>query len=142
MNRVRRKAAWGGLALCCTFSAALGAEPSAKADLPTSQPAHSAASQPSDLAAPKTDGNDLSTLSLEDLMNVQVYSAAKHSQKASETPAAISVISQDDMRRSYFTTIPECSAWFRDWTWLRSMPISGRSAPVGSTTYMPTNSWS
>lgn len=51
--------------------------------------------------------NDLTSLSLEDLMNVEVYSASKYTQRVSEVPAAITVISQDDIRRSGFTTIPE-----------------------------------
>lgn len=106
MIRVRRRAAWEGLTLCCAFAAALGIERSARGDIPTTQPIRAAGTQPSE-PAPKTDGNDLSSLSLEDLMNVQVYSAAKHAQKASETPAAISVISQEDIRRSGLTSIPE-----------------------------------
>lgn len=106
MNRVRRKSAWGGLTLCCALATAAGLERSARADVPTTQPTRAAGTQPSE-SAPKADGNDLTSLSLEDLMNVQVYSAAKHSQKASETPAAVSVISQEDIRRSSFTTIPE-----------------------------------
>jgi iron complex outermembrane receptor protein len=80
----------------------------------TSQPAGPPTSQPLDgtgqkslLGPPVKSGDDLTSLSLEDLMNVQVYSAAKHAQKAAETPAAITVLTQEDMRRSGMTTIPE-----------------------------------
>src|SRR5207253_8584458 len=39
-------------------------------------------------------------MSLEDLMNVEITSVSKHKQKVSQAPAAISVITQDDIRRS------------------------------------------
>src|SRR5262249_36577508 len=50
---------------------------------------------------------DLTNLSLQDLMNVQVYSAAKKSEPIFDTPAAITVITPDDIRRSGATNIPE-----------------------------------
>lgn len=103
----RRKAAGCTLTLACAVAAGLGAAQSAWADIPTTQPARTANTQPSEAVAAKTGGDDLTSLSLEDLMNVEVYSASKHSQKASETPAAISVITQDDIRRSNMTSIPE-----------------------------------
>jgi len=46
-------------------------------------------------------------MSLEDLMNVQITSVAKQKQKVSQAPAAVSVISQDDIRRSGMSSIPE-----------------------------------
>jgi iron complex outermembrane recepter protein len=49
----------------------------------------------------------LADLSLEDLMNVEVTSVSKKVQTISEAPAAISVISQDDIARSGFSTIPD-----------------------------------
>lgn len=51
--------------------------------------------------------NDLTELSLEDLMNLEVYSAAKKPQKMFHTAAAIYVITPDDIRRSGATSIPE-----------------------------------
>src|ERR1043166_8283877 len=51
--------------------------------------------------------SDLSDASLEDLLNVQVTSVSKKEQKLSGTPAAVFVISQDDIRRSGATNIPD-----------------------------------
>src|SRR6202451_1508448 len=50
---------------------------------------------------------DLSQASLEDLMNIQVTSVSKKEQKLSRTGAAIFVITQDDIRRSGATNIPD-----------------------------------
>jgi iron complex outermembrane recepter protein len=117
----RRQAGGGRLGLACAVAAAvaLAAAQGVRADIPTTKPSArpptsqpgrggTATSQPSETLTAKPAGDgDLTSLSLEDLMNVEVYSAAKHTQKASETPAAISVISQEDIRRSTMTTIPE-----------------------------------
>lgn len=51
--------------------------------------------------------DDLTKLSVDDLMNVEVTSVARKGQKLSETPAAVFVITQEDIRRSGATTIPE-----------------------------------
>src|SRR5215475_3149936 len=50
---------------------------------------------------------DLTSLSLEDLMNVQVTSVSRRPQSLAETAAAVFVITQDDIRRSGVTSIPE-----------------------------------
>jgi iron complex outermembrane receptor protein len=50
---------------------------------------------------------DLSTLTVDDLMNVEVTSVARKEQKLSDTAAAVFVITKDDIRRSGATTIPE-----------------------------------
>ena len=50
---------------------------------------------------------DLTQLSLEDLMNVQVTSVSKKEQKLSRTASAIFVISAEDIRRSGATNIPD-----------------------------------
>lgn len=50
---------------------------------------------------------DLTNLSLEDLMNVQVTSVSRHKEKAYDAPAAVSVITQEDIERSGMTTIPD-----------------------------------
>jgi len=55
----------------------------------------------------REDTNKLTELSLEELMNVEVVSASKTAEKISETSAAIFVITQDDIRRSGVTSIPE-----------------------------------
>jgi iron complex outermembrane receptor protein len=50
---------------------------------------------------------DLKTLSVDDLMNVQVTSVSRHPQKLLDTASAIQVITQEDIRRSGATSIPE-----------------------------------
>jgi iron complex outermembrane recepter protein len=50
---------------------------------------------------------DLAKMSVEDLMNVEVTSVSKKEQKASQTAAAIFVITQDDIRRSGANNIPD-----------------------------------
>jgi iron complex outermembrane receptor protein len=50
---------------------------------------------------------DLTELSIEDLMNIEVTSAAKKAEKLSEVAAAVFVITPEDIRRSGVTTIPE-----------------------------------
>jgi iron complex outermembrane receptor protein len=51
--------------------------------------------------------HDLSKLSIEDLMNIQVTSASKKEQKLSQVAAAIFVITQEDIRRSGAANIPD-----------------------------------
>jgi iron complex outermembrane recepter protein len=51
--------------------------------------------------------DDLASQTLEDLMNVEVTSASKKEQRLSEVAAAIFVITQEDIRRSGATTIPD-----------------------------------
>jgi len=51
--------------------------------------------------------HDFTQLSLEELMNVEVTSVSKRKQKLSGAAAAIFVITQDDIRRSGVTSIPE-----------------------------------
>ncbi len=50
---------------------------------------------------------DLTNLKIEDLMNVDVTSASKKEQKLSRVPAAIFVITQEDIHRSGATNIPD-----------------------------------
>src|SRR5215471_17433847 len=50
---------------------------------------------------------DLSDATLEDLMNMQVTSVSKKEQKLSQAPAAIYVITQEDIRRSGMTTMAD-----------------------------------
>jgi len=65
----------------------------------------------STLSAEKTSGNDavqyLKKLNLEDLINVEVMSVSKKSEKLFETHAAIFVITNEDIKRSGATNIPE-----------------------------------
>src|SRR5450432_2628774 len=50
---------------------------------------------------------DLTKLSVEDLMNVEVTSVSKKEQKLSRVAAAIFVISKEDIRRSGATNVPD-----------------------------------
>jgi iron complex outermembrane receptor protein len=62
--------------------------------------------------APATAGtvptiSELKRLNVEDLMNVEVTSVARHPEKLIETASAIQVITQEQIRRSGATSIPE-----------------------------------
>ena len=52
-------------------------------------------------------GKNLAEASLEDLLNIEVTSASRKEQKLSQVPAAIFVITQEDIRRSGSTNIPD-----------------------------------
>jgi iron complex outermembrane recepter protein len=58
---------------------------------PTSQPA----------------GDDLTNMSLEDLMNVEVTTVSRRPQRVGDAPAAVTVIGQEDIQRSGLDTIPD-----------------------------------
>ena len=60
-----------------------------------------------ELAAGDTPVNDLTQMSIEELLNVEVTSVAKKAQKLSETSAAAYVITSEDIRRSGARCIPE-----------------------------------
>ena len=47
---------------------------------------------------------DLTTLQIEDLMNVDVTSASRKEQKLSEVPAAVFVLTKEDIQRSGATS--------------------------------------
>jgi len=51
--------------------------------------------------------HDLMELSIEDLMKIEITSVSKKAQKISDAAAAIFVITQEDIRRSGVTSIPE-----------------------------------
>src|ERR1700728_3754423 len=50
---------------------------------------------------------ELKQLNVEDLMNVEITSVARHPQKLLDAASAIQVITQEDIRRSGATSIPE-----------------------------------
>jgi iron complex outermembrane receptor protein len=50
---------------------------------------------------------DLTELNLEELMQIEVTSASKKAQKLSTAAAAMTVITQEDIRRSGVTSLPE-----------------------------------
>ena len=53
------------------------------------------------------DRSDLASLSIEDLMEVEVTSVSKHAQPLSDAAAAVYVITNEDIRRSGATSIAE-----------------------------------
>lgn len=57
--------------------------------------------------AAQTKPDDLTQMSIETLMKMKVSSVAKKEQKISQTAAAIYVITQEDIRRSGMTSVPE-----------------------------------
>src|SRR6185503_4931539 len=60
-----------------------------------------------DSAWAKETVNDLTQLSLEDLMDIEVYSPTKKPERLWHTAAAVSIITPKDIRRSGATNIPE-----------------------------------
>jgi iron complex outermembrane recepter protein len=54
-----------------------------------------------------SDTKDITELSVEELMNLTVTSASKKEEPLSKTPAAIFVITSEDIRRGGFTSIPD-----------------------------------
>jgi iron complex outermembrane recepter protein len=52
-------------------------------------------------------GPDLTQVSLEDLMNIEITSASRKEQRATDVAAAVFVITSEDIRRSGMTTIPD-----------------------------------
>jgi iron complex outermembrane receptor protein len=50
---------------------------------------------------------DLTQSSVEDLMNIEITSAGRKQERLADTPAAVYVITSEDIRRSGMTTVPE-----------------------------------
>ena len=65
--------------------------------------------------------SDLMNLGIEDLMNIEVTSVSGKGQNLSDSAAAIFVITQDDLKRSGVTNIPDA---------LRMVPEGGRLGSV------------
>ena len=55
----------------------------------------------------QTTAPDLARASIEDLLNIEITSASRKEQRLSDAPAAVYVITQDDIRRSGMTTVPD-----------------------------------
>jgi iron complex outermembrane recepter protein len=58
-------------------------------------------------AQPAVRAVDLALLSIEDLMNVEITSASRKEERLADVAAAVYVITQEDIRRSGMTTLPE-----------------------------------
>src|SRR3984957_8293228 len=58
-------------------------------------------------AAAQETTKDLTELSLEDLMKVEVYSASKHLQNASDAPSSVTVVTADEIQKHGYRTLAE-----------------------------------
>src|SRR5207247_2421742 len=58
-------------------------------------------------AAGQKPARDLTEASLEELMNIEVTTVSKKEQKLAQAPAAIYVITHEDIRRSGMTSLPD-----------------------------------
>jgi len=90
-------------------------------------------------AWPQQKAADLTSQSLEDLMNVPVISVSRTEQKMSRTAAAIFVITQEDIRRSGATNIPDLLRMVPGVEGHKSTRIPGRLALEDSTRGSATN---
>lgn len=59
------------------------------------------------LAPAPSQGSDIELLSLDELLDLEVVSVAKVPEKVTDTPAAIYIITEEDLRRSGVQSIPE-----------------------------------
>ena len=98
MNRTKSTA----LFLATTTALATFSSAQAVEKFPTTRPTTQASFLPSPIHS-----HDLTDLSLEDLMNVEVTSVSKHKETIADAPAAITVIGQEDIARSGFDRIPD-----------------------------------
>jgi len=62
---------------------------------------------PNSQNAPQSSPGDLTQVSIENLMKLEVSSASKKEQPVSRTAAAVFVLTQEDIRRSGMTTLPD-----------------------------------
>jgi iron complex outermembrane receptor protein len=105
MNRTSRRTA-RVLALACSCALALSwTPPAARGEIV----AVAAAEAEAATVDPTTTGDidQLTKLGIEGLMNVPIYSVSKAPQTLAQAPAAATVISQDEIRRSGMDSIPE-----------------------------------
>src|SRR5580700_838114 len=91
---------------------------------------------------PASPQGDLTTVSLEDLMNIEVTSVSKKGQKLSRTAAAVFVITQEDIQRSGATNIPDLLRMVPGCRWRKSTGTTGPLRRGDSTGSTPTNCWS
>jgi iron complex outermembrane recepter protein len=107
MNRPSRRTARDVLALACSTALAiafgLGVTPAAHGEVV----AMAASEAEAATIDPATGDPDFTKLDLEGLMNVPIYSVSKAQQTLAQAPAAATVITQDEIRRSGMDSIPE-----------------------------------
>jgi iron complex outermembrane recepter protein len=83
----------------------------------------------------------LKKLSVEELMDIEVTSVSKRPERLSETASAIQVITQEDIRRSGATRLPEALRLASN---LEVAQVDSRQWPsvrAGSITRSPTKCW-
>jgi len=90
---------------------------------------------------PVASADQLKRLSLEELMNVDVTSVSRRAEPLFSTPSAIQVITQEDIRRSGASSLPEALRLAPNLQVARSIHGNGRSARAASTMAWPTNCW-
>ena len=84
---------------------------------------------------------DVTAMSMEDLMNMQVTSVSKRTQKVADAAAAIFVITQRTYGvRERPAFLKHCD-WYRVFRWLGLIRISGPLGRVASTDVSTTNCW-
>jgi hypothetical protein len=84
---------------------------------------------------------DLTVLSFEDLMRVKVTTVSKKPEQLFDSASAVYVITEDDIRRSGYTTIGEALRLAPGMQVARLGSHQWRSARAASTGCMPTNFW-
>ncbi len=84
---------------------------------------------------------DLTELSLEELMSVEVTSVSRKAEKLAEAAAAVAVVTREDMRRSGATSLPAALRLAPACTWCAATPASGGWRPGGSTATSSINCW-
>ncbi len=62
---------------------------------------------PSDFIWADEGRKDITELSLEELMNITIYSASKHEQKATEAPSSVSVVTADEIKKYGYRTLAD-----------------------------------
>ena len=72
------------------------------------------------------DDAPLEDLALEDLARLDVATVSRKAQKLSETPAAVTVLSAEDIRRSGARSVPEALREVPGSMWRRSVRAVGR----------------
>ena len=85
--------------------------------------------------------SDLTEMSIEELMNIQVHSVSRKLQRVQDSAAAVFVITGEDIRRSGATSIPEALRMARGSMSPASTATSGPSRPADSTACSPTSCW-
>lgn len=84
---------------------------------------------------------DLGKLDLEELGQIKVTTVSRSEATVQDSPAAVYVITQEDIRRSGVTSIPEALRLAPGVNVARIDSTGGRSACAASTRNSPTNCW-